>query len=83
MTDTLLHAPQLEVLNTLESNDPEGQFHCVRLREWFDYRGHVCMVFEKLGLSLFDFLRKNSYRPFHIDLVSLSGFEYLCFNYML
>jgi|APGre2960657444_1045066.scaffolds.fasta_scaffold00394_16 dual-specificity kinase len=26
------------------------------------YRGHVCMVFDKLGLSLYDFLRKNSYR---------------------
>jgi dual-specificity kinase len=26
-------------------------------------------VFEKLGPSLFDFLRKNEYRPFPIDLV--------------
>lgn len=41
------------------------------LREWFDYRGHVCMVFEKLGLSLFDFMRKNSYRPFPIELVQV------------
>jgi hypothetical protein len=38
--------------------------HCVTLKEWFDYRGHVCMVFERLGLSLYDFLRNNSYRPF-------------------
>ena len=29
------------------------------------------MVFEKLGLSLYDFLKKNSYRPFHLDLVSV------------
>lgn len=27
------------------------------------------MVFEKLGPSLFDFLRKNEYRPFPLDLV--------------
>ena len=60
---------QLEVLNTLERNDPEGRFHCVSLREWFDYRGHVCMVFEKLGLSLYDFLRKNSYSPFPAAMV--------------
>ena len=58
------------MLNTLASNDKEGHYHCVHLREWFDYRGHICMVFEKLGLSLYDFLRKNSYRPFHVDLVS-------------
>ena len=60
---------QLEVLNTLERNDPEGRYHCVSLREWFDYRGHVCMVFEKLGLSLYDFLRKNSYSPFPAAMV--------------
>jgi len=60
---------QLEVLNTLERNDPGGRYHCVSLREWFDYRGHVCMVFEKLGLSLYDFLRKNSYSPFPAAMV--------------
>ena len=63
---------QLEVLNTLDKNDTDGKYHCVRLLEWFDYRGHVCMVFEKLGLSLYDFLKKNSYRPFHLDLVRQS-----------
>lgn len=60
---------ELEVLNTLERNDPDGQKNCVPLREWFDYRGHVCMVFERLGPSLFDFLHMNSYRSFPIDLV--------------
>ena len=59
------------MLNTLEKNDPKGRHHCVRLLEWFDYRGHVCMVFEKLGLSLYDFLRKNSYRPFHLNMARL------------
>ena len=57
------------MLNTLEANDPGGVHHCVRLKEWFEYRHHVCMVFERLGLSLYDFLRKNSYKPFHIELV--------------
>ncbi|MEW5301695.1 MAG: hypothetical protein WDW36_004538 [Sanguina aurantia] len=60
---------ELEVLSTLEKNDPAGSKHCLSLKEWFDYRGHVCMVFEKLGLSLFDFLRKNNYQPFTIDIV--------------
>lgn len=63
---------QLEVLNTLEKNDAEGRWHCVNLLEWFDYRGHVCMAFEKLGLSLYDFLRRNGYTPFHVNLVSIT-----------
>lgn len=62
-------ALQLEVLNTLMLNDPSCQWHCVALREWFDYRGHICMVFEKLGPSLFDFLRKNRYKPFPLQYV--------------
>jgi dual-specificity kinase len=49
----------------------------VTLREWFDYRGHVCMVFERLGLSLYDFLRKNSYRPFHADIIRAFGRQLL------
>ena len=63
---------QLEVLNTLEKNDAAGQYHCVGLLEWFDYRGHVCMAFERLGLSLYDFLRRSGYLPFHVSLVQSS-----------
>mmetsp|Transcript_10820 Transcript_10820/g.32467 ORF Transcript_10820/g.32467 Transcript_10820/m.32467 type:complete len:449 (-) Transcript_10820:2900-4246(-) len=68
---------ELEVLKTLEANDPEGEWHCVTLKEWFDYRGHVCMVFERLGLSLYDFLRKNSYRPFAHHIVVAFGRQLL------
>lgn len=62
---------QLEVLNTLEKNDLAGRYHCVSLQEWFDYRGHVCMAFERLGLSLFDFLKRSGYLPFHVSLVGV------------
>ncbi|KAL4457537.1 hypothetical protein ABPG75_012402 [Micractinium tetrahymenae] len=55
---------ELEALNTLAANDPAQERHCVQLLEWFDYRGHVCMVFERLGPSLYDFLRRNGYKPF-------------------
>ncbi|KIY96827.1 CDC-like kinase [Monoraphidium neglectum] len=60
---------ELEVLNTLEANDPVSKRKCVHLKEWFDYRGHVCMVFEKLGPSLYDFLRRNDYQPFPLAVV--------------
>lgn len=66
---------ELEVLNTLMWNDPNCHWHCVGLREWFNYRGHVCMVFEKLGPSLYDFLRKNRYRPFPMAYVRSFGLQ--------
>lgn len=34
--------------------------------EWFDYHNHICMVFELLGQSVFDFLKLNDFRPFPI-----------------
>eukprot|EP00250_Pteridium_aquilinum_P021713 c25203_g1_i14 orf=728-1678(+) len=50
---------------------------CVQIRRWFDYRNHICIVFEKLGPSLFDFLRANEYRPFPVDLVRDFGRQLL------
>ena len=29
---------------------------CVEMGEWFDYYGHICLTFDMLGLSVFDFL---------------------------
>ncbi|KAJ3675302.1 hypothetical protein LUZ60_004344 [Juncus effusus] len=59
---------EIDVLQQLGKFDTNGS-RCVQLRNWFDYRNHICIVFEKLGPSLFDFLRKNNYRSFPIDLV--------------
>ncbi|RLN07722.1 serine/threonine-protein kinase AFC2 [Panicum miliaceum] len=47
----------------------ESRSSCVQIRNWFDYRNHICIVFERLGPSLYDFLRKNNYRSFPIALV--------------
>lgn len=54
---------ELEVLESLKANDPGRTRHNVLLRDWFMYRGHVCMVFERLGPSLFDFIRKVTPLP--------------------
>lgn len=37
---------------------------CVRLLSTFDFQGHFCLVFEKLGMSLYELLKTNNYRPF-------------------
>lgn len=29
---------------------------CVTLLDWFNHYGHMCLVFEKMGLSVFDFM---------------------------
>ena len=64
---------EIDVLKTVQKSDPEGRYNCIMLGNWFDYRGHICMVFEKCGLSLFEFLRKNHYKPFSPYLVQTFG----------
>ncbi|KAI4340676.1 hypothetical protein MLD38_025486 [Melastoma candidum] len=67
---------EIDVLQLLGKYDRTGS-RCVQIRNWFDYRNHICIVFEMLGPSLFDFLRKNNYRPFPVDLVRELGRQLL------
>lgn len=68
---------EIEVLEHLEANDPGGRYHCVRLLGWFDYEAHVCIVFEKLGPSLYERLRRNRFRPFSLGEVRDIGYQLL------
>ncbi|CAG8716633.1 6040_t:CDS:2, partial [Cetraspora pellucida] len=54
---------EIRVLNTLKDRDPSNVHKCIHLREWFDYRNHICMVFDLYGSSLFDFLKHNDFNP--------------------
>ncbi|KAI8063492.1 kinase-like domain-containing protein [Gongronella butleri] len=55
---------EIRVLTTLKERDPLNLNKCIHLLEWFDYRNHICMVFELLGQSVFDFLKSNEFKPF-------------------
>ncbi|KAK2017689.1 kinase-like protein [Colletotrichum eremochloae] len=55
---------ELRVLATLKENDSENRNRCIHLRDCFDYRGHICIVMDLLGQSVFDFLKSNSFVPF-------------------
>ncbi|OMJ26468.1 Serine/threonine-protein kinase AFC1 [Smittium culicis] len=57
---------EIRVLKTLENFDPNNKYNCIRLNEWFDYRNHICLVFDLLGPSVFDFLKYNEFRPFSL-----------------
>ncbi|KAF5454699.1 hypothetical protein F2P56_024345 [Juglans regia] len=59
---------EIEMLQQIGKHDKGGN-RCVQIQNWVDYSNHICVVFEKLGPSLYDFLWKNNYRSFSIDLV--------------
>lgn len=60
---------EINVLKKIKERDPNGKYLCVQMLDWFDYHGHMCIAFDLLGLSVFDFLKENCYLPYPIDQV--------------
>ncbi|VEN44407.1 unnamed protein product [Callosobruchus maculatus] len=70
---------EINVLEKLADKDPDCIHLCVKMLDWFDYHGHMCIAFEMLGLSVFDFLKDNSYQPYPLDQVRHIGYQ-LCYS---
>lgn len=49
---------EASILRKLNDSDPDDRKHLVRLERHFDYKGHLCMVFESLGMNLRDVVRR-------------------------
>ncbi|XP_042870197.1 probable dual specificity protein kinase madd-3 isoform X3 [Penaeus japonicus] len=69
---------EINVLEKLAEKDPHNKHLCVRMLSWFDYHGHVCIAFDMLGLSVFDFLKDNNYRPYALEQVRHISYQ-LCY----
>lgn len=66
---------EINVLEKITAADPEGKHFCVRMIDWFDYHGHICISFDILGLSVFDFLKDNHYHPYPLTQVRHMAFQ--------
>ncbi|XP_015180974.1 PREDICTED: dual specificity protein kinase CLK2 isoform X4 [Polistes dominula] len=77
---------EINALEKIAAKDPEGHHLCVKMLDWFNYHGHMCIAFEMLGLSVFDFLKKNTmmlqrdnnYQPYPLEHVRHMGYQ-LCY----
>ena len=49
---------EIAILQKLNDADPDQRKHVVKFERSFDYKGHLCMVFENLSLNLREVLRK-------------------------
>uniref|UniRef100_A0A2M3ZGQ4 Putative lammer dual specificity kinase n=1 Tax=Anopheles braziliensis TaxID=58242 RepID=A0A2M3ZGQ4_9DIPT len=69
---------EINVLEEIIAKDPAGRYLCIRMLDWFDYHGHICIAFEMLGLSVYDFLKDNKYEPFPLEHVRHMSYQ-LCY----
>ncbi|XP_065819096.1 dual specificity protein kinase CLK4-like isoform X1 [Labrus bergylta] len=66
---------EIAVLEEINSLDDDNRFACVRMLNWFEHEGHICIVFELLGLSTFEFLRQNEFLPFSVEQIRHMAFQ--------
>ncbi|XP_054647537.1 dual specificity protein kinase CLK4 isoform X1 [Dunckerocampus dactyliophorus] len=66
---------EVAVLEQLKSLDSQSRYACVHMLDWFDYHGHICIAFELLGLSTYDFLKENNFQPFPIKHIRQMAYQ--------
>ena len=60
---------EARIIDDVNRRGGRGMSHCVILQESFTFQKHYCMVFERLGPSLYDFLKRHEYQPFPLKCV--------------
>ncbi|XP_046703127.1 dual specificity protein kinase CLK2b isoform X3 [Silurus meridionalis] len=66
---------EINVLEKIKEKDPENKQLCVSMYGWFQYGGHVCISFELLSLSTFEFLKQNSFIPYTLEQVRHMAYQ--------
>eukprot|EP00455_Lapot_gusevi_P004436 TRINITY_DN1183_c0_g1_i5.p1 TRINITY_DN1183_c0_g1~~TRINITY_DN1183_c0_g1_i5.p1 ORF type:complete len:466 (-),score=71.08 TRINITY_DN1183_c0_g1_i5:100-1335(-) len=70
---------EADILEKIRKADAHRQSLCVRMYGSFEFRHrdrrHLCLVFESLGRSLYDFIKKNHYRGFSLEHVRSFAYQ--------
>ena len=61
---------EAKVLELLADADKEKGAHLVHLERHFYFRGHLCFVFELLGMNLYEYVKAGGFRGIHLGLVA-------------
>eukprot|EP01083_Nonionella_stella_P250762 865950_1 len=55
---------EADIIKDVNSRGGRGQSLCAVMKGHFEFDGHCCLVFEKLGRNLYDYLKRHNYEPF-------------------
>lgn len=68
---------ELDILTKLNRGDPEDVNNVVRVQAYFDWKSHLCFVFELLDLNLYDVLKRTHFKGLSLPLVRKIGIQIL------
>jgi len=66
---------EINVLKTIAEKDPNQKYQCVQMLNHFNLQGHICIVFQLLGQSTFDFQKDNNYIPYRFEQVKDMAYQ--------
>lgn len=62
-------ASEIKILDLLRKQDKRGSHHLIHLKDYFLFRGHLCLTFEMLGPDLYSALKKDGFKGFPLPRV--------------
>lgn len=62
---------EVSILKELNTQYQSDRTCMVQMIEHFVFRGHLCLVFELLSISLFDLIKQNNFKGVSLKLISL------------
>jgi len=60
---------EVRVLDAIRKIGKEGTAYVVEMLDYFSFRNHICLSFELLSITLYDFMRMNSFSGFSLSLI--------------
>ena len=60
---------EVKILEHLRACDPADGSNIVQMYETFNFRGHLCITFEVLSMSLYDFAKSTNFQGMHVGLI--------------
>ena len=61
-------AVEVKILHELNSKDPRNEMGIVKMKDYFVFKGHLCIVFEMLFCSLYETLYRNEFKGLSLNL---------------
>lgn len=57
-------AVEVKILVHITENDPDDCSNIIHIREHFTFRNHLCVVFDLLGMNLYELIKANDYQVY-------------------
>ncbi|XP_057651357.1 serine/threonine-protein kinase Doa-like [Diorhabda carinulata] len=68
LKNTVEGRSDISILRKIMRKDPvRSAKYCIKMLDWFKHAEHECIIFEMLGPSVHEFMKRNGFQPYPMD----------------